>query len=148
MIYRRLKNGGRPRRRAVNYGFTLLEVLIALVLVAILSAVALPTYENFVTKSRARSASADLMSLSTDLENTFQRTLNYPTLTTANTSGTVAATIGWTPAEGEHFSYTLASTANTYTLSAAGTGNLAGCDLTLDESNTRTVTSACGLSSW
>ena len=148
MNHWRLKNRSRPQRRPVNYGFTLLEVLIALVLVAILSAVALPTYENFVTKSRARSASADLMSLSTDLENTFQRTLNYPTLTTTNTSGTVAATIGWTPAEADHFSYTLASTANTYTLTAAGTGNLDGCDLTLDESNTRTVTSVCGLSSW
>ena len=88
------------------------------------------------------------MSLGADLENTFQRTLNYPTLTTTNTADTVAATLGWSPAEIDYFSYKLVSTASAYTLTARGTGNLYGCDLTLNQSNTRTITAACGMSSW
>ena len=117
-------------------------------LVAILAAIALPTYQTFVTKSRARSASADLMSLSTDLENTFQRTLTYPTLTTTTTANTVAATVGWFPAEDDYFTYTVVSIASAYTLTATGTGSVDGCDLSVNQSNTRTITSDCGMSSW
>ena len=148
MNQRMRKNLRLSRGRPASRGFTLLEVLVAMALVAILAAIALPTYQTFITKSRARSASADLMSLSTDLENTFQRTLTYPTLTTTTTANTVAATVGWSPAEDDFFTYKIASSATAYTLSATGTGNLAGCDLTLNQSNTRTITSDCGMSSW
>ncbi len=142
------KNVKFSRGRPASRGFTLLEVLVAMALVAILAAIALPTYQTFVTKSRARSASADLMSLSTDLENTFQRTLAYPTLTTTTTANTAAATIAWSPAEDDFFTYTVVSSATAYTLTATGTGNLNGCNLSLTQSNTRTISSDCGMSSW
>lgn len=54
-------------------GFTLIELMIVVAIVAILAAIALPSYERYVKKSRARGASADLVALSLTLENRFQK---------------------------------------------------------------------------
>lgn len=129
-------------------GFTLIELLIGIVIMAILMAIAIPSYQSYITKSRARTASADLVALATDLENAFQRTLSYPVLTTTTTADTSAATIGWNPADDDYFTFSVTSTASTYTLTAAGVSTLAGCNLTLTDANVRTSTSNCGFTSW
>ncbi|MES2532156.1 MAG: type IV pilin protein [Pseudomonadota bacterium] len=131
-------------------GFTLIEVMVVVAIVAILAMVALPTYATYIKKSRARSAATDLISLSLNLENGFQKTLNYPVATTATTADTQTAMPGWTPTQSAYFVYTLTSTASpsAYTLTATGLDDMA-CTLVLQSDNTRTATgNACGFAAW
>ena len=132
-----------------NKGFTLIELMIVIVVVGILASIALPSYQNYITKSRARAAGADLMAATTALENIYQRTLTYPTATTSTTATTQTA-LGstWIPSMGDFFTYAVTSTSTSYALTATGSGAMSGCNLTLNEGNVRTITSPCLETSW
>lgn len=139
-------------------GFTLLELMITVVIIAILAAIALPSYSSYITKSQAKSAASDLVALSVAVENLYMRSLTYtapttnPTTTTAQTQSYATA---WKPSADDSFTYTISVTTATksYTLTATGiTGTRnAGCTLTLNQANTRTInggTTCGGMSSW
>ncbi|WP_318013406.1 type IV pilin protein [Paucibacter sp. Y2R2-4] len=129
------------------HGFTMVELMITLAVAGILAAVALPSYSSYVNKSRAKGASADLAALALNMENNFQLQLKYP----VNAAGTVASNTNfkaWSPAQSAYFNYTLVSTASSYTLTATGKDKLSGCNLTLDNLNTRTASSSCGFTTW
>ena len=49
-------------------GHTLIELMIVVAIVAILAAVALPSYSNYIHRSQARTAAADLAALGLALE--------------------------------------------------------------------------------
>ena len=137
----------KPRsvRRNMN-GFTLMEVMIVLAIVAILSSIALPSYKTYTAKQKARSAQSDLVSLSMNMENYLQNTTSYPS-TTTSTTATQTALSGWTPASAGNFTYTISSvtqpstTSNgSYVLTASGIGSaLAGCTISLSSANARTM---------
>lgn len=141
----------RPGHPRPHSGFTLIELMVTILIVAILAAIALPTYRSFIDRSRVRVAGADLTTLAAALENRFQRQLAYPTATTATTATTKALVSGWEPAE-TLFVYSANSTNNTYTLTATGSGPLTGCTLTLNNLGVRgpaSLNAACGgLTSW
>ena len=123
--------------------------MVAVAIVAILAAIAMPSYNYFITSSEAKNASADLTALALNFENTYQLQLQYPVYTTG-TIATTALFSGWNPTAASYFSYTVSSSSSSYTLTATGkTGSsLNGCILTLDNSNARTATSQCGFTSW
>jgi len=132
-------------------GFTLIEVMIAIVIVAILAAIALPSYQQYIERSRARTAAADLMALAAAFENRFQRQLSYAASATSTetTAATANLVVGWQPSAGDFFTYTANVTASSYDLATTGSGGMSGCTITLDEDNTRTTSDACGIpSSW
>ena len=58
-------------------GFTLLELMVAVIILAILAAIAMPMYSNYITKAKARSAQSDLVALSVVMESLYQRHLKY-----------------------------------------------------------------------
>ena len=147
-----------PQKHA---GFTLLELMVAVAIIAILAAIALPAYSSYITKSQAKSAASDLMSLSVAVENLYLRSLSYtaptPNNPTRDTGETQTYATGWQPSSGNSFEYTVNVTTATksYTLTATGIPGTRndGCTLTLNEANTRTINpiggSACGgMSSW
>ncbi len=127
-----------------------MELMIVVAIIAILAAIAIPSYDDYNRRSRARNVGVDLMTLSVALENGFQRTLSYPSSNLVGTATVVEAFPAWSPSQGAFFNFSVLPSGNTYTLSAAGTGSMAGCDLTLTQNNTRTVSSAsiCGIDQW
>lgn len=124
-------------------GFTLIELMVVVVVIGILAMITLPAYQDYIKRSQARVASADLVALSAAMENRFQRQLNYTGATTSN--------VNWQQASA-NFTISIGSlTASAYTLTATGSGTMANCTLTLTQAGVRAVTasSGCGgLTSW
>ncbi len=137
---------------------TLIELMVAVAILAILTAVAAPSYTSYVRKSKAKTASADLVAMGVAMENRFQKTLLYPVYSTATAvaanpasrSGTVATDFAsWAPAQGDAFDFSIVSTSSTYTLTATGNSANMSCTLTLSSGNVRSASgSHCGFSSW
>lgn len=138
-ITRKRNYPSQPNATPGSLGFTLIEMLVVIVIIAILAAIALPSYENYVKKSRARSATADLVALGLNFENAYQRTLSYPVSTAANTSEVKTLMSGWAPSQEQFFSYSVSSSATAYTLTAEGSASLSGCTIKLTSDNTRTA---------
>jgi len=148
------------QRQRVNGGFTLIELMIVVAILGILARIAYPAYQSYVTKSRAQAATSDLVGMALALENTFQKTLTYPTTYTSETTipalpadRTAADGLNdfsaWAPSQSSYFNYKVTTTAATFTVKAAGKGSMSSsCVLTLTNDNVRTAASACGFTSW
>lgn len=135
-------------------GFTLIELMITVAIIAILAAIAMPMYSNYITKAKARSAQSDLIALSVVMESLYQRNLKYidsaGEKTVSEYFTTNSMTGSWQPAA-DTFDYKITATASTYNLKAIGNGRNLNCDLTLNNKNERAFakTSGCGgLTSW
>lgn len=63
--------------RSNNAGFTLIEVMIAMVIVGILVSIAYPTYRDYVLQSNRTAATACLMELSQFMERTYTQNMRY-----------------------------------------------------------------------
>lgn len=121
-------------------GFTLIELMITVAIVAILAAVALPAYNDYITRSKFAEATSTLASMRVKMEQYYQDQRAY---TGACLAGTVAAlptnlkyfTVSCTIPDGNH-----------YTVSAAGnTGtDLQGITFTVNEANTHATSVTSG----
>ena len=113
-------------------GFSLIEVVIACAALAILSAIALPSYLGSVQKSRRAEAKSALLGAAGQMERYFTERGTYATATLG--SGGVYAN----HSESSYYTLTLANlTATTYTLQAAPAGAQVG-----DPCGTMTYTDA------
>lgn len=102
----------RPGGRRRQAGFTLIEVMIAVAVVAILAAIAYPSYIRYVTESRRTEAKAILMETAGRLERCYTVSSDY--------TGCVTF-----PVDSENEVYEVSATtltASTYTLSAVPQG--------------------------
>lgn len=116
-------------------GFTLIELMIVVAIVAILSAVALPAYNDYVRRSKLAEAHATLSDLRVKMEQWFQDNRSY---LNAGACG-VAMPVG---GDIKFFTYTCpAPTATTYDLTATGIANqgLAGISFSINESNVKST---------
>ena len=133
-------------------GFTLIELMITVVIVAILAAIALPSYQNYIKRTNIKAAQTDLVALSLVFENYYQRNLSYPNQDYANTSA-LSVFPQWAASKTDIFEfsskkvdggkgYELYATANK-------SSNLANCELKITNTNQRTATTSCdGKTTW
>ena len=101
-------------------GFTLLELMVTVVIVAILAAIALPSYQEQIRRTHRADARQELMRLATAQERFYTNCNRYAsTLSGAQAScaglGAAAATI---TSENGYYSLSLAGDGSTYTLTA------------------------------
>ena len=129
------------RKHARIAGFTMIELLITVGVIAILAAVALPNYIDYVTRSRLVEAKTNLADMRTRLEQYFLDNRAYPAACIAFAAGPAGAGNIYLPASAKYFTISCALTATTYTVTATGTGGVAGFVYTIDQANTRKTTS-------
>jgi len=111
------------------HGFTLIELMIVVAIVAILSSIALPAYNDYVTRSKIPEATSGLSGLRVKLEQHFDNNRTYANFDcAANAPG------------GKYFDFACNLGANTYTLTATGKGSMAGFVYTLNEANQKATT--------
>jgi type IV pilus assembly protein PilE len=131
-------------------GFTLIELMVVLAIVAILFAIAVPSYRDFMLRSRLRVAQTDLIALSVAAENFLQRQLRYPGDPAVDTAAVRALYRSWSPTQDGLFNYKYTPTGtpvNGYTLEAEWLdedSRLAGCSIGLTSANVRTMSDECG----
>lgn len=134
-----------------NKGFTLIEVMIVVAIVAILASIAVPSYQSHIIKSKIKEAQANLIALSLSAESAYPRTLSYPKVTLANTADIKNSDVfnTWN-ASSAAFNYEYTSTDGVdYTVTATGIeSKVAGCTLSLDNVNTKTITSCPSFTHW
>ena len=132
----------RPKRSAAvsNFGgFTLIEVMITVAVIAILAAVALPNYVEYVTRSRLVEAKTNLSDMRTRLEQYFLDNRKYPGTCAAYAAGAPPANTIYLPASVKNFTVTCPTLTNTtYTVQAQGLG----FTFTIDQTNVRQTTVA------
>lgn len=110
-------------------GFTLIELMIVLVIVAILAAIALPSYSKYVVRGKVPDATSNLSTKRVQMEQWFQDNRAY--------TGGPACNADTTSSKYFNFSCPVL-TATTYTLQAAGKDSMAGFTYTVDQSNAKT----------
>lgn len=116
-------------------GFTLIELMITVAIVAILASIALPAYNDYVTRGRLTEAISNLADMRVKLEQHFQDNRTYVGACAANTVAPLPT--------GQHFTFTCPTlTATTFTVQATGRAgtSIAGFTYTIDQANTRRTT--------
>ena len=98
-------------------GFTLIELMIVVAVIGVLAAIAIPNYNEYVTRSKIMEATSGLMDASVKLEQYF---LDNRTYTGACTAGTVAPP----PASTTNFDFTCTLGTITYDILATGKGTM------------------------
>jgi type IV pilus assembly protein PilE len=114
-------------------GFTLIELMIVVAIIAILASVALPIYQDYVIRSKIPDATSNLASKRVSLEQFYQDNQTY--------LGAPACNADTSSSSNFDFQCTLQS-ATTYTLQAAGKGAMAGFTYTIDYTNAKQTTNA------
>lgn len=128
-------------------GFTLIEVMIAIAVIGILAAIALPSYKEYIRRSALSQAFANLSDMRVKLEQFYQNNRSYGTVgqTPACGHDGTASRVSFA-AEGA-FTYTCELTGTSpndnqaFTITAtASTGPAAGHTYTLDSNNAKKTT--------
>jgi type IV pilus assembly protein PilE len=121
--------------KAIHRGFTLIELMIVVAIVAILASVALPSYNDYLMRGRLAEAHGELAAMRSKLETFY---LDNRTYVGACAAGTVAPM-----PTGKYFTYSCPTlTATTYLVRATGTAGeqTAGFTYTIDQANARATT--------
>lgn len=129
----------------LKQGFTLIELMITVAIIAILAAIAVPNYTDYITRSKFTEAQGTLSDLRVKMEQYYMDNRRYSTNAGGGTCG-----LGAAPATSgtKYFTYSCTSSnANAagdqqFVLTATGIASqgLGGISFTVNHSNTRQTT--------
>lgn len=114
-------------------GFTLIEIMVVVGMVAILAAIALPNYSEYVKRGQIVDGLVPLADMGGKLEQYFQDNRKYQ-------GACMAGTVAPLPPATTRFSYSCNLAPTTFTVTATGLGNMQGFIFTLDQNGTRQTT--------
>lgn len=114
-------------------GFTLIEIMIAVVVIGILTAIALPSYNGYMARARLSEAFTGLAGVQPRLEQHWSNTRSYAGF---------ADIANQMPPASQNFTFSLTTaTASAYTVTATGRNGAADFAFTIDQSGNRVTTS-------
>jgi type IV pilus assembly protein PilE len=120
-------------------GFTLIELLIAVAIVGVLAAIALPAYNQYVVRGKLTEAYANLLAIRTQAEQWFQDNRTYNGMPCSTTNA-------------KYFGYSCTYPVGGYIVSATGVAatDVDGMVFTIDNNNARatTITGAAAAKGW
>lgn len=136
-----------------NHGFTLIELLITVAIIGILSAIAIPSYGKYVTRSKRSEATSNLLQLAS-LQEQFYRDFRVYAQSVSADNTSVAGTftagvynddgvIPWSAANEKYFTYTTTSTnaGQVFLIEATGISaeNMADYSYAINSNNVKCV---------
>ena len=130
-------------------GFTLIELMVTVAIVAILAGIAIPSYTIYITRSKIQEATSNLLAMRTKMELYFQDNRSF---VGACAPGTVAPLpapyiTGKPPGTLKYFTISCPTLSDAppppaYTIQAVGTDpSVVGLTLTINQANVRTTVS-------
>jgi prepilin-type N-terminal cleavage/methylation domain-containing protein len=127
-----------PRTRP--HGFTLIELMIAVAIVAILAMVAVPSYSAYIMRGHLADATSGLAAMRAQMERHYQDNRSYATVgafTSPCAADAASRTFG-------NFVVSCSGTpdATTFTLQAVGSGPVNGFTYTVNQADVRATTAA------
>lgn len=126
----------KPVQRRTGRGFTLIELMIAVAVVAILASVAVPSYTDYIRRSRITEATNELATLRVRLEQYFQDHGHYGSTASAcglAVSTTDAFDFGCNDGGGGNRTFVATATGR-------AAANMSGFSFTIDHDNVRRTT--------
>jgi len=123
-------------------GFTLIEVMIVVAIIGILTAIALPSYRNYVIRGKLVAGTNALANMRAQMEQYYQDNRTYATVSATIVTPCVAHPV--IASSGTPFNVGCSATSDVptaiaYTLRATGTGTVAGAEYTIDQYNNMTT---------
>ena len=110
-------------------GFTLIEIITAIAIIAILASIAIPQYNDYTIRGKIQEATSALSDGRIKMEQFFQDNRTYVG--------------GPTPAATTYFTYSVSGTSPTaYLITAQGVGSMSAWTMTIDQNNGRSTTAA------
>jgi type IV pilus assembly protein PilE len=114
--------------RTRERGFTLIELMVVVTIVAVLASVALPSYSEHLLRARIADATTNLQSMRTAAERHYQNNRTYVGMPCTAVEATTL------------FSFSCGTpTATAYAITATGTLSMAGFRYSIDQANQRTT---------
>ncbi|WP_435628067.1 type IV pilin protein [Candidatus Ferrigenium straubiae] len=117
-------------------GFTLVELMIVVVVIAILASIGIPAYGDYVLRGKLTEAMTELAAMRVKLEQYYQDNRTY-------VGGCAAGTVAPLPSGTKYFTYTCPTlTASAFTVTAAGIAaqGTDGFVYTIDQNNAKITT--------
>jgi len=119
-----------------QHGFTLIELMIVVVVVAILTAIAVPAYSDYTVSGKIPEATSALSTRRVQMEQWFQDNRTYADVASVVPPGCS------TTSSSEYFDFSCTGTRNAtvYTLQAVGKASMAGFTFTINQAGVKTTT--------
>jgi len=125
--------------RRTQRGFTLIEAMVTVAIIAILAAVAIPSYRDYVIRGKLTEAFGGLADARVKIEQYYQDNRTYPVggCTTSTTPGATQVTVQTL----KNFTLDCGTpTATAYTVTATGINDMTGFSYTVDQNAVKTST--------
>lgn len=125
-----------PASRRMAAGFTLIEVMIVVAIIAILASVAVPSYTQYILRGKLQEAFSEMAMGRAKMEQYYQDYRNYGTASGNCLTDSKMSTTS------KYFTYscTVGSTNQTYTITATGKADVTGHIFTINQDNAQATT--------